>query len=161
MTTETNHACPQCGTALGLPAPVARPPEPAGTAFMIEYHAACGVCCHPIITMTAAQALEIARSNVAQGLDIGDFDFADNSAQVTEIIVVDQDAIQRAIWTDPACLIEKHSTEILDLLEALIEAVDGMTEARANLDQEIGEIEGVAFNAARELKRLGVQGGAQ
>jgi hypothetical protein len=161
MTSQDSHKCPTCGAALAQPRELPAP-EPARKRYMIEYHAPYGVCRDPMFADTADKALEIARSNVAQGaLDIGDFDFDENAMRVTKIVISDEDGKQHAAWTDPDSFAQLNADEILGMLEELIGSIEEAKEARSQLDQDIGEIESTAEGAARELNHLRKIGGAE
>ena len=161
MTSQDSHKCSTCGAALAQPQEQ-QPPAPARKPYMIDYYAPYGVCRVPVITDTAAQALEIARRNVAQGIpDLGDFDFDDNALRVTKIIISDEDGKQHAAWTDPDSFALLNADDILNMLEELIGSIEDAKEARSQLDQDIGTIESTAEGAARELNHLRRNGGVQ
>ena len=65
--------------------------------------------------------------------------------------------------TGPIPIISRNSmpTKSWNCLESIIDAADGLTEKRCELDEAIGEITGCAEGAARWLKSLRVEGGAQ
>jgi hypothetical protein len=158
MTTETNHSCPTCGTALDWPAPQA--PEPARKPYMIEYHAPAGVFRDLISAETPPVALRYAQ-DYRKDLRPRDFEPDENAARIQEIIVATQSGDIVDTWTDLDYFAEKHAAEILDYLQTIIDAADGLTEKRRELDETISEITSCAEDAARRLDALRVQGGAQ
>ena len=161
MTSQDSHTCSTCGAALAEPREQQNP-APDRKPYMIEYYAPYGVCREPVITDTAAQALEIARNAVAQGArDIGDFDFDDDALRVTKIIISDEDGKRHAAWTDPDSFAQINADDILGMLEELIGSIEDAKEARSQLDHDIGEIENTAEGAARELNHLRKNGGVQ
>ena len=157
MTEPDTHRCAACGHT----APVEIKQQ---TAFHVSFLAPAGICRDIIIADTPQGALDKAlhRVEMQNNLKAEDFDPVAESYSVQQITIDDPDGAQmQAVWTYPAYLIEKHSTETLDFLEALIEAVDELADSRRNLDEAIGNVDNVAADASRELKRLGLKGGAQ
>ena len=156
MTEPDNHCCPACGCA--------KPVElKQQTAFHVSFLAPAGICRDVIIADTPQDALERAKKRSDDDVyEAENFDPVAESYCVQQIIIEDPDGgYLRAVWTDPGYLIEKHSTEILDFLEALIEAVDELADSRRNLDEAVGNVDRVAADAAIQLRRLGLKGGAQ
>lgn len=161
MTSQDTHKCSTCGAALAHP-PQQQPSAPGRKPYMIEYYAPYGVCREPVITDTAAQALELARSNVAQGTrNIGDFAFDDKALRVTKIIISDEDGKQHAAWTDPDSFALLNADDILNMLEELIGSIEDAKEARDQLDQHIGCIESTAEGFTHDLNHLRKNGGVQ
>lgn len=129
---------------------------------MIEYYAPAGVTYEPIITDDPVASLVYARETAAaKTFKAEDFEPDDNALRIQKIQIVDEDGDPVGHWTDPDYLAEQHADEILNCLESIIDAADGLTEKRCELDEAIGEITGCAEGAARWLKSLRVEGGAQ
>ena len=81
--------------------------------------------------------------------------------RIQQITVLDQDGNERAVWFEPKYAVELHSDDILQMLETLIEAIDDAVEVRNQINDEVSNIKSVSADASRELKRLGLDGGAQ
>ena len=159
MTTDTTHQCPACGAAL-VSTQVTQPPEAARTAYLIEYHAPAGVFRDLISSETPPVALHYAQ-DYRGNLKPEDFEPDENALRVREIVVMTENGDTVDTWTDLDYFAEKHAEEILDFLEAIIEAADSLTEKRHSLDETISDIASCAEDAARRLESLRVQGGAQ
>jgi hypothetical protein len=155
----TNHQCPTCGTAVAQP-PEQQAPPPARKAYMIEYYAPAGVTYEPIITDDPIAFLKYARETAAaKTFKAEDFEPDDNALRVQKIQIVDEDGDPAGHWTDPDHFAEEHAAEILDYLESIIEAADGLAEKRLELDETISDIASCAEEAVRRLDALRAEGG--
>jgi hypothetical protein len=139
------------------------PPDPAEPkSYRVTYRASAGSYREVILATSPQEALTYARRRAENpDWDASDLEPDSDQCCICAICIDDDDTEGCATWADPSFAAEKYSTEILDFLEALIEAVDDMTGARADLDEAIGSVESCAQTASHELKRLGVQGGVQ
>jgi hypothetical protein len=161
MTTETNHSCPTCGAALAQPA--SGPPEPARKAYMIEYYAPAGVAYEPIVTDDPVAFLARAKEcAAAKTFTFEDFEPTDDAVNIHEIKIVTEEGDPAVPWVDPDFFPQRHADEILDYLQTIIDAADGLTEKRRELDETISEITSCAEDAAHRLDALRLQeGGVQ
>ena len=152
MTEPVNLRCSACGHTA--------PPQEfeSSEGYMVCFHAPAGVYRDVIVAESPEQALEQAKK---ANLENAQFDEDGNSYRIQQIIVGDQDGNERAVWSDPAYIAEKHSGEILELLNELLGSVEDVADARSELDQEIANLDSAGQEAARRLNSLGVNGGNQ
>jgi hypothetical protein len=155
MTEPDNHCCAACGR-----------PKPVEFKQPVAYHvsfiAPAGIFRHVIIAHSPQEALEKAQK-LAKTPDLKpeDFDPVAESFCVREITVEHPDGNEQAVWTEPDYFAEKHGNEILDYLQTIIDAADGLTEKRRELDETISEITDCAEDAARGIDALRLwEGGA-
>lgn len=142
--------------------PPAPPETPAGKSYMIELHAPAGVYREPHFADSPGKALAFAH-DLADGrtFKAEDFEPDENALRIQQILIVTENGDPAASWTDPDYFATKHVDEILEFLEAIIEAADGLTEKRHQVDEAINDISSCAEDADRRLHALRVEGGAQ
>ena len=163
MTSQDSHKCSTCGAALAQPQEQ-QPPAPARKTFLIEYHAPGGVIRELAVAPddNAAGILKTARQNVEDGaLNENDFEPDDNAYCIRQIIVMDENNVEQAIWTEPDYLAQLHTGEILELLEDMIEAADQLSDQKHAFENSVYEMVSAGEHAGLALETIRREGGAQ
>jgi hypothetical protein len=157
MTSQDNHTCSTCGAALAQPQEQ-QPPAPAPKRFLVEYHAPGGV----IREVAVAPDDNAAGINVEDGaLNENDFEPDDNAYCIRQIIIMDENNVEQAIWTDPEYLAQLHAGEIYELLENMIETADQLSEQKHSYENAVYEMVSAGEQAALSLKTIHREGGAE
>ncbi len=162
MTSQDSHKCSTCGAALAQPQEP-QPPAPSPKRYLVEYHAPAGV-----VREVAGdgrdpkEILEIAREvSAANGLNENDFEPCDDACIVRRIIIMDEDNVEQAVWTDLDYLHQLHAGEILEQLEDMIEAADQLSEQKQAFENSVYEMVSAGEHAGRALETIRREGGAQ